>query len=418
MSVAVIGAGVAGIVASYLLQKKYNVTLFEKNEYVGGHTNTIVLDSGPDAGCPVDTGFIVCNDSTYPLFQKFLSQLEVTLRPTDMSFSFSCGRTGLTYASSGFNAWFSQRRNLVNPRFWRLLLEISRFNKRTMERLYDGSMRENTLGEYLNAEQFSSQLAEQYLMPMGAAIWSTPAGKMMEFPAESFARFFQNHGLLSLTDHPQWYFVENGSHSYVKAFLDSFQGTTLKNCSVSGVQRTESGVLVRREDGAVDRFDLVVIATHADEAYELLADPSEDERRLLFPWKYSENDTFLHTDTSFLPKHRRAWSCWNYVREATAESDVPVTVTYHMNRLQSLKTKNQYCVTLNPGKTISEEHVIREMHYHHPMYTFEALATQEQLPDLNGKNNTYFCGSYFGYGFHEDAVRSAVQVGSALGVTL
>ncbi len=418
LNIGVIGAGVAGIVAAFLLQRKHKVTLFEKNNYFGGHTNTIVIDAGPDARTPVDTGFIVCNDRTYPLFQAFLSQLGVSLRPSDMSFSYTCGQTGLTYASRNFNALFAQRRNLFRPGFWGLLLEILRFNHQTQKKLSAGLMREDTLGEYLKREHFSERLIEQYLIPMGAAIWSTPDRKMMDFPAESFARFFENHGLLSLTDQPRWYCVDGGSHSYVKAFLNSFRGTAIRNCGVSAVARTESGVVVCRADGTEERFDRVVIATHADEAYALLTDPSEEETRLLSPWEYSENHTVLHTDVSVLPSNRRAWASWNYVRESHIVSDVPVTVTYYMNRLQCLATERHYCVTLNPGAAFSPQHLLREIRYRHPMYTFESLATQKELPNLNGCNNTYFCGSYFGYGFHEDAVRSAVKVGAAFGVTL
>ena len=369
-------------------------------------------------GLPVDTGFIVCNDRTYPFFQTFLSQLGISLQPTDMSFSYTCRKTGLSYASSNLNAWFAQRRNLLKPNLWRLLVEIIRFNRRTQKRLAAGVLAERTLGEYVQREGFSVRLIEQYLIPMGAAIWSTGDDQMMDFPAESFARFLENHGLLTVTDQPQWYVVEGGSHTYVKAFLDTFKGKKIRGCSVSEIARTDAGVVVRSAAGTEELFDCVVIATHADEAYALLSDPSKDETRLLSPWEYAENYTVLHTDMSFLPSNRRAWASWNYVREAHGSSNKPVAVTYYMNRLQNLTAERTYCVTLNPGKTIPAHHVIREMHYKHPQYTFDALATQEDLANLNGANNTYFCGSYFGYGFHEDAVRSAVNVGSAFGVAL
>jgi predicted NAD/FAD-binding protein len=418
LNIAVVGAGAAGIVSAYILQRKHSVTLFEKNDYFGGHTHTVVTEDGPDVGTPVDTGFIVCNDRTYPLFQSFLSQLDVSLEPSDMSFSYTDHQTGLAYASRNLNVLFSQRRNLVRPSFLGLLFEIKRFNKKTLKNLDAGLMRDHTLGEYLEKEGFSARFVEQYITPMGAAIWSTPDRKMMDFPAESFARFFQNHGLLSFSDQPQWYFVSGGSNSYVKAFLNNFKGKAIKNNGIEAVERTKSGVVLSRADGIKENFDRVVIATHADEAYALLADPSRDETRLLSPWEYSENHTVLHTDVSRMPTNRRVWASWNYVREEDKESPVPVAVTYHMNRLQSLTTVNQYCVTLNPANPIPQEHIIREMRYRHPLYNFEALDTQTDLPGLNGFNNTYFCGSYFGYGFHEDAVRSAVQVGSAFGVTL
>jgi len=418
LKIAVIGGGVAGITASYLLQQEHSVTLHEKNEYIGGHTNTVVIEDGPDAGTPVDTGFIVFNERTYPLFLKFLSQMEVGLRKTQMSFSYHCQQTGLQYASRNFNALFAQRFNLLNPSFWRMLLGITQLNSITRRKLQSGALKDIRLGDYLERERFSRNLIESYLIPMASAIWSTPDAQMMDFPAESFFRFFENHGLLTLTDQPQWFVVEGGSHSYVKAFLEKFKGRALTNHGVKSVRRTDKGPLVRFEDGEEELYDHVVIAAHANEAYRMLSDPSPDEIRLLLPWSYSDNQTILHTDTSFLPQNRRAWASWNYIRAQESESESPVMVTYHMNRLQGLTTENDYCVTLNPATPVPEEKIIREIAYTHPTFTFDALQTQLELPALNGKNNTCFCGSYFGYGFHEDAVRSAVRVGEKFGITL
>jgi len=418
LKIAVIGGGVAGITASYLLQRRHAVTLYEKNDYVGGHTHTIVLEEGPDGGTPVDTGFIVLNDRTYPLFSRFLSQLQVPIMKTEMSFSYNCRQTGLQYASSNFNTIFAQRLNLLRPSFWHMLLGITRLNSKTRQQLQQGNLKGLRLGEYLDREGFSQKLIEAYLIPMAAAIWSTPDVKMMDFPAEAFFRFFENHGLLTLTDQPQWYVVKGGSHAYVKAFLHTFTGRALTNHGVTSVRRGESGPVVRLEDGREEPYDRVVIAAHANEAYRMLADPSPDETRLLSPWQYANNHTVLHTDISLLPPNRRAWASWNYVRERDVESESPVTVTYHMNRLQSLKTENNYCVTLNPVTPIPGEYIIREIEYTHPMFTFDALKTQQDLPVLNGQNNTSFCGSYFGYGFHEDAVRSAVKMAEQFGIDL
>ena len=418
LKIAVIGGGVAGITASYLLQRRHSVTLYEKNDYVGGHTHTIVIKDGADAGTPVDTGFIVSNDRTYPLFNRFLSQLGVPLRKTQMSFSYNCRQTGLQYASSNFNTIFAQRSNLLNPLFWYMLLGITRLNAKTRQRLQKGKLEGLSLGEYLDREGFSQHLIEAYLIPMAAAIWSTPDVKMMDFPAEAFFRFFENHGLLTLTDQPQWYVVAGGSHAYVKAFLESFTGKVLTNYGITSVRRTDSGPVVRFDDDREEQYDRVVIAAHANEAYRMLADPSPDEIRLLSPWQYANNHTVLHTDISLLPSNRRAWASWNYVKERDVESGSPVTVTYHMNRLQNLKTENNYCVTLNPVNPIPGNCIIREIEYTHPMFTFDALKTQQDLPGLNGRNNTCFCGSYFGYGFHEDAVRSAVRVAEKFGIDL
>lgn len=416
--IAVIGGGVAGITASYLFQRRHDVTLYEKNDYVGGHTHTIVIEDGSDAGTPVDTGFIVLNDRTYPLFNRFLSQLKVPITKTDMSFSYTCRKSGLQYASRNFNTIFAQRFNLFRPSFWRMLLGIIRLNSKTRQKLQQGKLEGLSLGEYLSREGFGQNLIEEYLIPMAAAIWSVPDVKMMDFPAETFFRFFENHGLLTVTDQPQWYFVTGGSHAYVKAFLDNFTGRTLTNHWVTSIKRTESDCVVRLQDGREEHYDCVVIATHANEAYHILADPLPDEIRLLSRWRYAKNHTVLHTDISLLPPNRRAWASWNYLRELAVESGSPVTVTYHMNRLQNLKTEKHYCVTLNPVKPIREEYIIREMEYTHPIFTFEALETQKDLPALNGQRNTYFCGSYLGHGFHEDAVRSAVKVAEKFGIDL
>ena len=283
LKIAVIGGGVAGITASYLLQRRHSVTLHEKNDYIGGHTHTVVIEDGPDAGTPVDTGFIVFNERTYPLFIEFLSQMGVELGKTQMSFSYYCRQTGLQYASSNFNTLFAQRFNLLKPSFWRMLLGITQLNSKTRRKLQGGTLKGLRLGDYLEQERFSRQLIESYLIPMASAIWSTPDAQMMDFPAESFFRFFENHGLLTLTDQPQWFFVAGGSHSYVKAFLKDFKGRALINHGVKSVRRTDKGPLVRFEDGEEELYDHVVFAVHANEAYRMLADPSPDEIRLLLP---------------------------------------------------------------------------------------------------------------------------------------
>lgn len=418
LHIAVIGGGVAGIVAAYLLQRKYNVTLYEKNNYIGGHTNTVTIRDGPDRGTPVDTGFIVLNDQTYPLFNRFLSQINVSISKTDMSFSYTDRKTGLQYASMDFDGIFAQRENLLNPSFWSLLRGIVKFNHVTRKRLHEGTLVGLTLREHLEKEGIGKKVAKEFVLPMAGAIWSAPDSRIAEFPAETFARFYENHGLLSLTEHPQWHYINGGSQTYVQAFLKEFKGNAISDCEISAVRRMESKVGVTRLGGAEELFDRVVIATHADEALKILSDPSPDESRLLSAWTYSQNDTFLHRDTAFMPENRRAWASWNYIREADATDDAPVTLTYDMTRLQRLNTQDRYCVTLNPGKAVSTEHLILKLHYAHPVYNFASLATQSELAGLNGRNNTFFCGSYFGYGFHEDAVKSAVAVGHLLGIDL
>jgi len=414
--IAVIGGGVSGIVSSYLLQRKHEVTLFEKNNYIGGHTNTITIDDGPDQGTPVDTGFIVLNDKTYPLLNRFLSQLNVAVSKTDMSFSYTDRKTGMQYAGSDFNGLFAERSNLFRPSYWGFLLGILKFNRVTRERLHEGKLSGCTLGEHLQKEGIREKVAKDFVLPMAGAVWSAPDGRIVEFPAETFARFYENHGLLSVKDQPQWYFIPGGSQMYVKAFMKSFTGSIIPKCPVSHVRRTETGVALRLPDGSEEHFDSVVIAAHADDALKLLADPSPEEGRLLSQWKYSPNQTVLHRDISFMPPNSRAWASWNYVRETDAHDEDPVTLTYDMTRLQHLKASERYCVTLNPQKPVSPERVIREISYTHPIYSFEAIETQAELAQLNGKRKTYFCGSYFGYGFHEDAVRAGSNVGALFGI--
>ncbi|MDT8440478.1 MAG: FAD-dependent oxidoreductase [Desulfuromonadales bacterium] len=417
-NIAVIGGGVAGIVAAWLLQQRHRVTLFEQNDYLGGHTHTIEIESGPDAGVAVDTGFIVLNDATYPLFQRFLGRLGVETRLAEMSFGFRCERSGLVYAGNDLNGLFAQRRNLVSPTFFRFLLEIARFCKNSREELAAGELEALTLGDYLQRGRYSPFMIDNYLVPMAAAIWSTPALKIFDFPAGPFLHFFRNHGLLALRNRPSWRTVVGGSHSYVKAFAADFRGETHLQAGVVGIERGTDQVRLQLTAGEPMSFDQVVVATHADQALRLLRAPSDLEERLLSPWQYQLNRTVLHTDTSVLPKERRAWSAWNFTREAGADEERPVYVTYDMNRLQGLETEREYCVTLNRLIPFAAGTVIAEMDYHHPLYSFASMATQSQLPDLNGRQRTWFCGSYFGYGFHEDAVRSGAAVAEALGVSL
>ncbi|MBB5348669.1 FAD-dependent oxidoreductase [Desulfoprunum benzoelyticum] len=411
---AVIGGGVAGIVAAHLLQKTRRVSLFEAGEYLGGHTHTIAIPDGPDAGTPVDTGFIVFNEATYPHFIRFLAELEVPSRLSEMSFGFHCRQTGFAYAGNDLNGLFAQRTNLFSPRFYRFLLEIARFSKQGLADL----QREEQLGslrEYVRRHQYMPFMVDNYLKPMAAAIWSAPTGQILDFPARSFLLFFKNHGLLSLRNRPAWRTVAGGSSSYVKAFTNRFTGSLHLRSPIRKITRTPDGVRLELADRSIEHFDEVVIAVHADQAFSLLADPTPDEKRLLAPWRYEANSTVLHTDISVLPPMRRAWACWNFKRDGNAGPEQPAFVTYSMNLLQGLTTQHQYLVTLNRPSAYDERQVIARMIYHHPVYTERSMATQAALPSLNGVNNTCFCGSYFGYGFHEDAVRSSYQAVARLG---
>jgi uncharacterized protein len=412
-TVAVIGGGVAGIVAAHLLQKTHQVTLFEQGEYLGGHTHTITIPEGPDAGTPVDTGFIVFNEATYPYFIGFLAELGVESRLTEMSFGFHCLETGFVYAGNTLNGVFAQRTNLLKPQFYRFLLEIGRFCRQG--KVDAGSSKDlGSLEEYIRRHHFLPFMVDNYLKPMAAAIWSTPTAEVTAFPARAFLLFFKNHGLLDLWDRPAWRTVAGGSNSYVKAFTASFAGTVHLNTKISRIFRTENGVQVHFADQHHETFDQVVLATHADQTLRLLGDPTPEETRLLSPWQYEENNTVLHTDLNVLPPMRRAWSCWNFRREGSGATTQPAYVTYAMNMLQGLTASKQYLVTLNRPSAYDEKQVIARMVYHHPTYTNASMATQVSLPILNGVRNTWFCGSYFGYGFHEDAVRSSYQMAAQL----
>ncbi len=418
MNIAVVGGGVAGIVSAWLLSKRHVVTLFEAGNYVGGHTNTVEVPSGPDAGTPVDTGFIVMNDRTYPNLHLFLRRLGVGWRYSDMSFGFHCEETGFQYAGTDWRGLFAQRGNALRPWYFRFLAEIIRFGKVAKQDLEAGALDGITMEEFLRENRFSRRVARDYVLPMGAAIWSTPAGKMRRFPAETMIRFFDHHGLLDLRDRPRWQTVVGGSQSYVRAFLAKFPGTVLTSSPVRSIVRDGEGVVVTPARGEARRFDGVVVASHADQALRMLSDPTADERRLLGAWRYERNRTVLHTDTSVLPPLRDAWASWNYTRERGNDERAHMSMTYDMNRLMGLRTKRRHLVTLNRAGGFREGSVIREFDYEHPLYDRAALDSQGALPRLQGVRNTWFAGSYFGYGFHEDAVRSAVEVGRRFGVAL
>ncbi|HDP24596.1 MAG TPA: NADP transhydrogenase subunit alpha [Deltaproteobacteria bacterium] len=418
LKIAVVGAGVAGIVAAHVLQRSHDITLYEKNDYIGGHTHTILIEDGVDAGTPVDTGFIVCNDKTYPNFLKFLDQLGVARQKSTMSFSYYDPSRNFFYGSLNADTFFIQRRSILNPSFWRMILGILSFNQGTPRLLHQGRLAGFTMGEYLKAHRYNRFFIEDYLLPITAAVWSAPDVKMLDFPMETFARFFENHGLFSIIRHPQWYTITGGSHTYVKAFLNGFRGRVLQGVPVRGIRREDNSVFIKADGLEEERYDRVVVACHADEAFEMLCDPSEEEAALLNVWTYSKNRTVLHTDTAVLPPEKKIWLSWNYLRLSDVTSGSPVVLTYNMNRLQSLTTRNTYCVTLNPHRTFEEGRIIRDMVYTHPRFSFDTIATQPRLREISGRRNTYYCGSYHGYGFHEDGVRSALNVAASFGMRL
>ncbi len=416
LRIAVVGCGVAGLTAAWLLSRRHDVHLFERNDYPGGHTRTLTVPDGPDAGTPVDTGFIVMNHRNYPLFSRVLEELGVAVEDSSMTFSFFDRESGYGYSGNSFATFLSHPASFTRPAHWSLLRDLRRFAKVGYRDLCSGFLKGRTLGEYCAERCFGSAFLNHYLYPMGAAIWSSPVLRMRDFPAHPYLHFLENHGLLRLVNRPQWKFVRGGSRTYVEAMLKSFRHPPRLAAAPVGIRRHPAGVTLRTRAGDPVEFDHVVIGAHADEALALLDDPDEEERALLGAWRYQNNEVVLHTATANLPPHRRLWSSWNFVRAPGQAEDRPVSVSYHMNRLQRLRTRRDYVVTLNPVEPIPPDEVIDRTSLTHPLYSFAALESQEGIARRNGARRTWFCGSYLGYGFHEDAVRSAVAVAHGLGV--
>lgn len=418
LRIAVVGAGISGLVSAYLLSQRHAVTLYERNEYLGGHTNTRVIDRGADNGLAVDTGFIVCNRRNYPHFYRLLERLGVGLRDSDMSFSFYCEQSGLHYAAPRFYDVLRVPSSLLRPGFLAMLLEQRRFAKRALSDLAAGLIGDQSLAEYLRAVGVSTNLVRNYVTPLLAAIWSSPDAGIDDFPALTFVQFFRNHGMLDFRDFPQWQTVIGGSRAYVQAIQRNMTAEVLTGCAVYGVCRDSDGVTVKSTDGAQRRFDRVILAAHADQALAMLSDASTAEQQALAGWRYSTNRTVLHTDTNVMVGRPRSWASWNYRLRAGDRRASPVAVTYYMNRLQGLRAAQHYFVTLNPHASIDPQRVIYQVDYTHPIYTPDSLRSQQAVKQLNGQQHTFFCGAYCGYGFHEDGVNAALEVCKHFGVNL
>jgi predicted NAD/FAD-binding protein len=406
VKIAIVGSGVSGMVAAYLLQRRHAVTLYEAGSHLGGHTHTVDVEI-EGRPTPVDTGFIVYNESTYPNFVKLLERLGTPTQPTEMSFSVRSEKTGLEYCGSSLNTLFAQRRNLVRPSFYRMVRDILRFNREAAQMLRNG-YRPPTLRDFFRDGQYSREFVEQYIVPMGAAIWSSRPEGMLDFPASFFMRFFENHGLLSTKGHFSWRVVQNGSRSYVRALTRDFRGRILKDTPVRGISRLPDGVEVRLPDGSKTRFDHVVLGLHGDQALDLLEDPTQREREILGAFEYQPNEAVLHSDASVLPRRRRAWASWNYhIPGAPIDR---VAVTYNMSRLQGLDTREPICLTLNRPDLIDPAKRIRTVSFDHPVYTTRSVKAQARHAEISGVDRTHFCGAYWRNGFHEDGVTSALEV--------
>ena len=407
MKIAIVGAGVSGLVAAYHLHQDHEVTIFEANSYPGGHVNTVEVElDGQEFS--VDTGFIVFNDWTYPHFIALLDQLEIKSHPTEMSFSVKDNATGLEYNGHSINTIFAQRRNLFRPSFVRMIRDILRFNKQAKD-LARTKNDSRTVGQFLSDNGYGSMFSSHYLLPMGSAIWSCPTGCFADFPIQFIAEFYDNHGLLNVKDRPQWRVIEGGSKQYVGELIKPFKQNIRLNCPVTSIERNLNDIRLDTATEANVKFDHVIFACHADTALRILGkEATALEKNILSAFPYSSNTAVLHTDISLLPQSRRAWASWNYSLDG--DDDSPATLTYNMNILQGIKSRQTICVSLNCEKAIDPKHVLAQFEYSHPVFTLERGQAQSRHHELIDFNRTSYCGAYWRNGFHEDGVVSALAV--------
>lgn len=404
MKIAIVGTGIAGNVVAYKLWPEHDITVFEAAAYIGGHTNTIDVDEN-GLSYAVDTGFIVFNDRTYPKFVRLLDEIGQESQASQMSFSVQAEDAGVEYSGSSLNALFAQRRNIVRPPFYRMIRDILRFNETALSGVdhHDDS---ETLGGYLRANGYRREFVDHYLIPMAAAIWSAEPVSVLDMPVKFLVRFFVNHGLLQMSDRPAWRVVKGGSRQYVNKLVSGHRDRIRLNSPVTSICRVDDRIELHSASGGTEVFDYVFVACHSDQALTLIKDASRAEREVLGDIRYQPNEAILHTDDSLMPKRRRAWAAWNY--HIPQDPTRHVAVTYNMNILQGLKASNQYLVTLNNDQHVRRDRIIRTVKYEHPIYSRESVAAQQRQPDLN-RERTFFCGAYWGNGFHEDGVVSALN---------
>lgn len=416
MRIAVLGAGVSGCVAARLLASRHEVTLFEAGRHAGGHALTVdvELDGRPRKA---DVGFMVFNERTYPNFCRMLDLLGVESRASDMSFSVQDPESGLEYQGSGLRGLFAQRANALRPSFWRMLGEIARFNREATAAVASSALpSQTTVGDFLNARGFGERFRRCYLLPMASAIWSSTPGQIDRFPARFLLGFFANHGLLQLRDRPQWRTIVGGSREYVRRLLAGMEDSVRLNQPIARVERTPTGFAIHRENGDAETFDEVVFATHANQTRQLLNPLEADEQAILGGLPYAGNTAVLHTDASLLPKRPDAWASWNY--RLTGDAEQPASVTYDLGRLQGVAEPGRLLLTLNQDDAIRADRVLRRFDFAHPAYSLESIAAQSRWAAISGRRGVHFCGAYWGYGFHEDGVRSALAVANHYGIGL
>ncbi|TNE58522.1 MAG: FAD-dependent oxidoreductase [Alphaproteobacteria bacterium] len=415
MKIAIIGSGISGLGAAYLLNERHDITIFEKEKRIGGHSNTVEVDYG-DRTIPVDTGFIVYNELNYPNLTALFEYLNVPTQASNMSFAFSQSETHVEWCGDNLDTIFAFRRNVLSPSFILMLSNILKFNRVAIPDLQAGYLENRTLGDYLSWRGFGDDFRDRYLVPMGAAIWSTSPSEMLAFPAASFVRFFANHKLINRKiERPEWRTVSGGSREYVQRMTAGFQDKFRLGTKPQKVLRSEDKVTLVHEDGAREDFDEVIFACHSDEALALIDKPSAAEQALLGAIRYTPNTAILHADPQFMPQRRKAWASWNYMSAPTAGNDRAASITYWMNRLQGIDPQYPLFVSLNPHVDPDPDLTFQRFVYMHPLFDGAALSAQQNLQDLQGQNRSWFCGAYFGYGFHEDGLRSGLEVGERLG---
>ena len=413
MRIAIIGSGISGLAAGCYLSRRHEVAIFEKEPRLGGHTYTVMVENGGDP-IPVDTGFIVHNDRTYPNLVRLLAELGVETQPSDMSFSVSCRQTGFECSRRGINGFFAQRSNLLRREHYLLLAEVLRFNRIAPKLLDQPGADSATIGDVIDEGRYHKVFTDHYLFPMASAVWSMSLDSIRSFPALTLLRFFHNHGMLGINTHPKWKVIRGGSHKYTPLLTAPFKERIFLDAHFASVSRQESSVTLNFQGRPTMDFDQVVFACHGDQVLPLLEQPTSAEREVLGNFRTSRNVATLHTDSSLLPNHTQARASWNYNLGLSERS--AVAVTYHMNRLQSLKAAEDYCVTLNGEDVIDGAKVLRKIVYHHPLYTHEAIRAQARWNEISGRNRTHYCGAYWFYGFHEDGLNSALRVARALSV--
>ena len=413
--IAIIGSGISGLTTAYLLHKSHEITLFEANDYIGGHTHTVKVAQG-EQSYDIDTGFIVCNDRNYPNFLKLMDKLNIAMQPTEMSFSVRNNPLGLEYNGHNLNTLFSQRRNLLRPKFYRLIRDILYFNKAAKKAIEEGVAENITVDTFVNQQSLSDIFKNNYLLPMAAAIWSCSMEQAGEFPLHFFLKFFLNHGLLDIKNRPQWYAVKGGSKAYIDPMTSGFKDQIRLSTPVNSVVRDDSWIEVNHATGK-ETFDQLVFACHSDQALDLLKNASIEEKAILGELLYQQNDVILHSDASLMPKKSLSWASWNFLAGEQEHND-PTLVTYCMNILQGITSDQPFLVSLNARHKIDPDKIIGEYNYTHPVYSVAGMKAQSRRNEISGVGRIHYCGAYWYNGFHEDGVRSALDIGEKFGVSL